>query len=125
MAEPGERKSAVVSHFTKPLQEFQCEENQRRREEIHRYTIRKEILENELKHLKDRSKKPDDVEQQLLNKTRELQDLVEVKPLRLFCDGCTSEAFVGLLEKNDGMMSVISAEGGLFGIMVGITENPT
>lgn len=119
VAEPGERKSAVVAHFTKPLQDFQKQENDFRREEINRYKIRKEILESDLKRLKDTKKKPADIEQQLLDKTRELQDLVEVKPLRLFCDDCTAEAFVGLLEKNDGMMSVISAEGGIFDIMAG------
>lgn len=119
VAEPGERKSAVVQLFTKYLQEFQHLENENRRDDINRYNIKKEVLENEVKHLKDTKKKPDHFEELLLEKTRELQNLKAVKPLRLFCDDCTAEAFVGLLEKNDGMMSVISAEGGIFDIMGG------
>lgn len=119
IAEPGERKSAVVHHFTKVLQEYQHQENKNRKEEINRYHIKKEILETDLKNLKEIKKKPEDIEQQLLSKTRELQDLTEVKPLRLFCDDCSPEALVGLLQKNDGIMSVISAEGGIFDIMSG------
>ncbi|MFI3249395.1 MAG: YfjI family protein [Eubacteriales bacterium] len=119
VAEPGERKSAVVQHFTKHLQEFQRQENKMRKEEINCYKIRKEMLENELKQLKESKKQPTDLEKQLIQKTTALEDLAEVKPLRLFCDDCTPEAFVGLLERNNGMMSVISAEGGIFDIMAG------
>lgn len=119
IAEPGERKSAVVHHFTKILQEYQRMENKNRQDEINRYHIKREILETELKSLKETKKKPDNVEQLLLEKTKELQDLKEVKPLRLFCDDCSPEALVGLLQKNDGIMSVISAEGGIFDIMSG------
>jgi hypothetical protein len=49
----------------------------------------------------------------------ELDELQEVKPLRLYADDCSSEALTTLLSENDGMMAVISAEGSIFDIIAG------
>lgn len=119
IAEPGERKSAVMAHFTRHLQEFQKLENNRRRDHINRYEIKKELLENQIRTLKESPKGPPDIEARLLKKIQELHDLPVVKPLRLFCEDCSPEALVALLEKNQGLMSVISAEGGIFDIISG------
>ncbi|MFI3254478.1 MAG: YfjI family protein [Eubacteriales bacterium] len=120
VAEPGERKSAVLQLLTQDLLAYQKEENHRRQDEINSYQVDKELLESEIRQLKEKKKiNPEDLRQQLLEKTKALQNLEEVRPIRNFCDDCSPEALVGLLAKNNGAMSVISAEGGIFDIIAG------
>lgn len=124
VAEPGERKSSVLQCFTKFIKEFQKEENIRRKVAINQYKIHRELLENEIKLLKEPKKNmPDDLSEILLEKTEQLDSLNEVKPLRMFTDDVSPEALVTLLSKNNGAMSVISAEGGIFDIIAGRYSN--
>lgn len=118
VAEPGERKSSVLQCFTKFLKEFQKEENILRKSAINQYKVDRELLENEIKMLKEPKKTvPEDLSTTLMEKMEELERLEETKPLRLFSDDVSPEALVSLLSKNDGAMSVISAESGIFDII--------
>lgn len=120
VAEPGERKSAVLQLMTQDLLSYQKEENKYRQEKITCHMVDKELLESEIKRLKEKTKnKPENLRELLVEKTEQLRNLQEIRPLRLTCDDCSPEALVGLLEKNEGKMSVISAEGGIFDIIAG------
>lgn len=124
VAEPGERKSAVMQHFTNILASYQRDENQSKQEEINRCSVEKEILEQQLRRMKEKKGEVDDSHRDsLLELTDELQTLPEIRPLRLMTDDCSPEALVDLLHKNNGSMSVISAEGGIFDIMAGRYSN--
>lgn len=110
----------MLQLLSQDLISYQKEENKQRQSEINRYHIDKELLESEIKQLKEKKKdKPDDLREQLLEKTEQLQNLEEVRPLKIFCDDTTPEALVNLLERNEGKIYVISAEGGIFDIIAG------
>lgn len=124
VAEPGERKSAVMQLMTKDLLTYQKEENKGRQEKIICYQVDKELLEGEIKQLKEKTKnKPENLRELLVEKTQKLQNLEEVRPLKIVCDDITSEALVPLLDNNEGKMSIISAEGGIFDIIAGRYNN--
>lgn len=124
VAEPGERKSSVLQCFTKFLLAYQKEENKTRQRDINEYRIKKEMLENEIKRLKEPKKTEcEDLEEILLEKIEELEKMEEIRPLRLFADDTSPEALVSLLEKNNGSMSLISSEGGIFDIIAGRYSN--
>lgn len=56
--------------------------------------------------------------ERLQTELRELEEN-QIKPLRLIADNTTPEALTSLLADNDGKMSIISAEGGIFDILNG------
>lgn len=67
-----------------------------------------------------KSGKIEDIEKiELLQKKYEELEKTRIKPLRLIADNCTSEALTSLLADNNGRISVISAEGGIFDILNG------
>lgn len=125
IARPSERKSPTLRVVAKPLYQYSKEENQRREPEIKRYRLRKEMLEKSIASLKDRAAKPSikgkEVSfEEVEAKQKELDELEEVHALRLIADDITPEKLVSLMAANNGRMSVISAEGGLFDILAGL-----
>ena len=119
IAKPGERKSAIIRITTKPLYNFEKEENEKRRIVI-------AIEESKLKMIKaqiekiERSGKFEDFKklEELQTEYEELKK-TQVKYLKLIADDCTSEALTSLLADNDGRISIMSAEGGIFNILNG------
>ncbi len=132
IAPPSEKKSPVLAEATRYIHSFEAEENERRAPEIRAYQVKSRILAKQVAALTDRAGKPakaksDAVkaealydENAILEKQRELDELEEVRPLRLLADDVTPEALTSLLAANGGRMGVMSAEGGLFGIMAGL-----
>lgn len=125
IARPSERKSPTLRVVAKPLYQYSKEENQRREPEIKRYRLRKEMLEKSIASLKDRAAKPSTKGKEVSfeeveAKQKELDELEEVHALRLIADDITPEKLVSLMAANNGRMSVISAEGGLFDILAGL-----
>ncbi len=122
VAEPGERKSSIMQNMTRFLFEYEQSENERLKPYITAYKQKKANLESTIKNLQERLGKTKN-DQQLVReievKQSELEELQEVKPLRLYADDCSSEALTTLLSENDGMMAVISAEGSIFDIIAG------
>ena len=120
--EPGERKSSIMQNMTRFLFEYEQLENERLKPYITAYKQKKANLESTIKNLQERLGKSK-TDQQLLHeiecKQAELDELQEVKTLRLYADDCSSEALTTLLSENDGMMAVISAEGSIFDIIAG------
>jgi hypothetical protein len=122
VAEPGERKSSIMQNITKFLFEYEQAENERLKPQINAYKQKKATLESTINNLRERlgkSKNDEQLLSVLKSKQAELDELHEVKPLRLYADDCSSEALTTLLSENDGMMAVISAEGSIFDIIAG------
>lgn len=122
VAEPGERKSSIMQNMTRFLFNYEQEENERLKPQITAYKQTKTNLENSIKNLQERlgkSQNEKQLELEIKAKQAELDDLQEVKPLRLYADDCSSEALTTLLAENNGVMAVLSAEGSIFDIIAG------
>lgn len=119
IAQPGERKSAIIKLTTKALYDFEKEENEKRKTIIDRQESEFKIIKNKIERL-EKSGKIEDIEiiEELQLKLQELEK-IRIKPLRLTADNCTSEALTSLLADNEEKISVISAEGGIFEILNG------
>lgn len=119
IAQPAERKSAIMRLLTKPLYEYEREENKKRTPIIDSQTIELNMKRNLIKKLEE-GKKEDGIEKAIMLqvKCRELEEK-QVKYLRLIADDCTPEALTSLLADNNGKISVISAEGGIFDTIAG------
>lgn len=119
IAKPGERKSAIIRTTTKPLYNFEKEENEKRKIIIAIQESKLKIIEKQIENL-ERSGKLENIEKiEELQLEYEKLKKTQVKYLRLIADDCTSEALTSLLADNDGKISIMSAEGGIFNILNG------
>ena len=121
VAAPGERKSSVMKSMTKYLYEYEQEFNEGRKAELRRNRQEREALERQIAGIKKRleSKLDTSMELELQQLEAELEEMEELKPVRFFADDCSSEALTSLIANNNGILSVISTEGGIFDIMAG------
>ncbi len=121
VAPPAERKSALLNAMTKVLFEFERDANEQMKPSINEYQIRKNILEKTVRELEDKAAKGKGsvTAEDVIETRKELEELEEVKPLRLLADDVSPEALTSLLAENDGKMAVVSAEGGIFEILNG------
>lgn len=121
IAAPGERKSSVMAKMTRALYDYEYDYNQEHEAEVRRNKHERESLERQIAGLQEKLKHTtssrEELELQHLQDT--LADLPEAKPARFIADDCSSEALTKLLADNDGVISVISTEGGIFDIMSG------
>jgi len=127
IAPPGERKSSVLREMTHVLYAFEQEYNDALRPEIQKYQTKKERLERRLEGLKERLKRSTDdrIEKEIERAESQLQELPEVSTKRFFADDCSSEALTSLMARNDGVISVLSSEGGVFDILAGRYSSKT
>lgn len=124
IAEASERKSPTMKEVTRPIYEFEREENEKRMPAIREYQLRRKILSGKVENLtkafassrkgKDPVKEADIIEAQ-----RELDELEEVNPVTLIVDDITAEALIKLMAANGEKMAIMSTEGGLFGNIAG------
>lgn len=122
--ESGNRKSAVVSDATRPIETFEEEEAIRLKPKITAKRTKLLILEKTLKAKSEQAAKASGLERQHLeHEVLQLAEELEGHSVpccpRLMADDCTPEAMVSLLSSNGGRMAVLSAEGELFDIMGG------
>lgn len=117
VANPGERKSAIVKIMTRDILQFEHEENQRRKPVIERRQTEINVMQQQL----EKAKKKGDTQEVLLLKSR-LSKLETDMPkyLRLIADNVTPEALTTLMSDNNGILSIFSTEGGLFEIFSGM-----
>lgn len=120
VANSGERKSAIVRLMTQPIYQYERKENERRRT----------LMENEQVKLNSLKKQVETLERDGKNekasKIRVQYRSIEqnqTKPLRLIADDTTPEAMTSLLANNDGMLSIITTEGGIFDTLAGRYSN--
>jgi len=120
IADPGERKSAVVKVMTKAIFQFEREENQRRRPDIERQQTEISIKE---KQRGTAIKNGDTVSATDLKSEISGIEANMPKYLHLIADNITPEALTSLMADNGGVLSIISTEGGLFEIFAGLYNN--
>ena len=121
---PAERKSAVISMMTAPLEEYEQEINSTMDAKIIESQMRKAVLEKERRMLEDKVSKGKADALELADKAKEISAFQEIKPLKLFVDDVTAEKLASVLAENHSKAAIVSAEGGIFDILNGIyTKN--
>lgn len=129
---PSERKTPVLKEVIRPVFKYMNEENERRRPDIAEYELKKKIINGRLKTIQDALSRPQKGNkeakytiQDALDCQRKLAELKEVSLLKLIVDDITPEALAKVMKENDERMAIISAEGGIFGMMTGRYNNNT
>lgn len=121
IAEPSERKSAIISAVSKPITAYEAEENERRAPEIEKSKMEKRILENEQRRLENQAAK--NKEKVDSDKLTEIADEIanfQVKqPLKLYVDDITTEKLTSALNES-GRTAVLSSEAGIFNMLSGL-----
>lgn len=124
VAEPSERKSAVISHMTGAVHRFEAEYNKQHAGAVERNRMEKRILEKKQRNLEEMVIKGKAQMEELQDITTQLADFQEIAPLRLYVDDVTTEKLTSVLAENNGTAAVVSAEGGIFDMLAGIyTKN--
>lgn len=119
IAQPGERKSAVQRLATKPLYKFEKEENEKRKSIINLQESKLKIIKARIGKIESSGKIEVFDKLEALQTEYEELEKSQIKYLKLIADNCTSEALTSLLADNNGRISIISAEGGIFDILNG------
>ena len=126
---PSERKSPTLKETTKPVFKYVEEENQKRQPYIAEYQLKKKILTGRLKNIQDAlskmSKKNTYTMNDAIECQKELTELEEVRELKMILDDVTPESLVKAMQENNERMGIISAEGGIFGMLAGRYNNNT
>ena len=124
VAEPSERKSAVISHMTGAVHRFEAEYNTQHSGAVERSRMEKRILERQQKNLEDQVLKGKAQMEDLQDIAMQLANFREVMPMRLYVDDVTTEKLTSVLAENNGTAAIVSAEGGIFDMLAGIyTKN--
>ena len=124
VAEPSERKSAVISHMTGAVHRFEAEYNKQHSGTVERSRMEKRILERQQKNLEDMVIKGKAQMEDLQDVAMQLANFREVMPMRLYVDDVTTEKLTSVLAENNGTTAIVSAEGGIFDMLAGIyTKN--
>lgn len=119
VAEPSERKSAIISAVTRPLCDYEAEENTRLKPLIEKSRMEKRILEQKQKALEAKASKGKASSDELLEVADEIASFEIKKPLRLYVDDITTEKLTSALA-DYGSTAVLSSEGGIFDLLAGI-----
>ena len=116
VANPGERKSAVVTKITQPLYVFECKKNEELRPAIEKSRAQKMMLEKRVQAAINEAAKPNGTgtTENVMKAQEELTNFKEIPVFRLIADNTTPESLTSLMAENDGKISVISTEGGIF-----------
>lgn len=125
VAEPGERKSAVLTQMKQPLEDYEQKANAALRLSIERSRSEQRTLEARRGHLEKKlaNGEDPDIRRDLRGVNEEIAAFQPVHPVRLLADDCTPEALTKLLAENDGRIGVFSAEGGIFDTISGSRFN--
>lgn len=125
---PASRKSHIFRDVTAPLRSIERAEIKRFGAEVERLTQERRILETALAAAEKRAAKaPAEERDAAFQEAEELrQQLPSIPaPPRLLADDVTPEQLVTLLRQNQGRIALMSAEGGVFGMMGGRYNNGT
>lgn len=120
VANSGERKSAIVRLMTQPIYQYERKENERRRTLMENEQVKLNGLKRQVETLER------DGKNEKASKIRVQYRSIEqnqTKPLRLIADDTTPEAMTSLLASNNGVLSIITTEGGIFDTLAGRYSN--
>ena len=124
VAEPSERKSAVISHMAGAVHRFEAAYNQQHAAAIERSRVEKRMLEKQQRNLEEMVLKGKAQIEDLQDVSMQLANFREVMPMRLYVDDVTTEKLTSVLSENGGTAAILSAEGGIFDMLSGIyTKN--
>lgn len=124
VAEPSERKSAVISLMTSVVHSYEADYNMQHSGAVERSRAEKRVLERQQKQVEDLVVKGKATMDDLQDISMQVANFKEVTPLRLYVDDVTTEKLTSVLAENNGTAAVISAEGGIFDMLAGIyTKN--
>ena len=125
VAEPGERKSAVLAQMKQPLEDYEQKANEALRLSIERSRSEQRTLEARRGNLEKKlaNGEDPDIRRDLRGVNEEIAAFQPVHPVRLLADDCTPEALTKLLAESDGRIGVFSAEGGIFDTISGSRFN--
>ena len=119
IAEPSERKSAVISLTVRPVNLFEMEYNKQRAASFEKNRMQKRILEKRQRAVEDKVAKGTAEESELDSIVEEIARFKELSPMQLYVDDITPEKLISVMAEHDGIASVISAEGGIFDQLAG------
>ncbi len=120
VAEPSERKSAVIGAVSNPITAYEAEENKRRAPLIEESKMKLRVLEQEQKAMESKMAKKQDVkEEDFLSIASEIAEFKVMRPLKLYVDDITTEKLSSALSEN-GRTAILSAEGGIFDLLAGL-----
>ena len=120
IAEPSERKSAVISAVSNPITAYEAEENKRRAPLIEESKMKLRVLEQEQKAMESKMAKKQDVkEEDFLSIASEIAAFKVMQPLKLYVDDITTEKLSSALSEN-GRTAILSSEGGIFDLLAGL-----
>ena len=120
VAEPSERKSAVISLMTRPVNAFEADYNRQNAAELETSKMNKRILERRQRALEDKAAKGKVEDGELEQLAQQLATYKERTPLRLYVDDVTTEKLTAVLAYGGGKAAIVSAEGGIFDMLSGI-----
>ena len=124
VAEPSERKSAVISHMAGAVHRFEAAYNQQHADAVERSRVEKLMLEKQQRNLEEMVLKGKAQIEDLQDVSMQLANFREVMPMRLYVDDVTTEKLTSVLSENGGTAAILSAEGGIFDMLSGIyTKN--
>jgi len=120
VAEPSERKSAVIGAVSNPITAYEAEENKRRAPLIEESKMKLRVLEQEQKAMESKMAKKQDVkEEDFLSIASEIAAFKVMQPLKLYVDDITTEKLSSALSEN-GRTAILSSEGGIFDLLAGL-----
>ncbi len=119
VAEPSERKSAIISAMMKPVDLYESEYNRTHAAAFEQSRMQKNILLKKKNAIEEAVAKGKKDSTELSAISEELAQFKERRPLKLYADDVTTEKLTSLLAEN-GRTAVISAEGGIFDLLSGM-----
>ena len=120
IAEPSERKSAIIGLMLRPINEYELKYNQDNGYRFEASRIHKSALEIKKKTIENQFAKGKATENDVTEVSKQLDSFKEVKPKKLYVDDITTEKLTSVLADSDGKTAVISTEGGIFDVLAGM-----
>ena len=120
VAEPAERKSAVISLMTRFMSEYEAEYNKQLSAKLEVNQMAKRVLERKKAAIIEKVSKGTADGKELQEVGEEIANFVELHPLRLYTDDVTTEKLTSILADSGGVAGLVSAEGGIFDLLAGI-----
>lgn len=114
-ANPSERKSPTMEAMFKPIYDYETERNKELNPLLLEAQARLGVKRKQLIHAQNKGD-----ENTAISILKDIAKLEELHPYSLIMSEGTTEALLDLMAKNDDRIAVVSAEGAIFGILMGM-----
>ena len=114
VAEPGERKSAVIRAVSLPIRNFELEYNKLHKSEIIQSVATYRSLQKRVEETEKNFAKGKVLLDEVLKSAENFENFKQKLPLKLLVDNATTEKLVDLMQEQGGKIAITSAEGGIF-----------